>query len=263
MGRNDTDMLDTLNDWYDCKPHWNYNIVSRTEKPLEDVWVNILGGTTPELLQGMLPREAIGGGFTSRLLLIFTDTIGKIVDLPFLTNEEVELKTKLIHDTLELCSLVGEFKIDDQCPEFPEIWSAWRHTERERRSIKDRKFASYYGRKPATLLKLSMILSASRGSSMKVNDQDLLRAIALLEEAEVEMPGALAGMGRSTYADILPYVMKEIAFRKQCNFSHLQRKFLPEVTSRDLDSVLETLTRAKFCSLLENGRIIFNPDFDK
>ena len=79
LGQNDIKFLANLTDWYDSKDKWTYETKGSGTDELQGVCFNLLGATAPDWLQSMLPQEAVGGGFTSRVIFIVEDKKGKTV----------------------------------------------------------------------------------------------------------------------------------------------------------------------------------------
>ena len=71
------------------RDQWKYQTKGAgTSDYIDNVWVNILGGTTPGLLQSTIPVDAIGSGLTSRMVFVYADKKGKVIPTPFTTPEE-------------------------------------------------------------------------------------------------------------------------------------------------------------------------------
>lgn len=250
LGQNKSEMLDTLTDWYDCKRRWRYRTRSRNVEEIDGVWVNIFGATTPTALRTSLPPEAIGGGLTSRIIFVFAEKRAKKVALPFPTGAEAELKARLARDLEAIVLLEGFF---DFTMEFAATYKIWYEAQPDDNIFADDRLAGYYERRPEKLLKLSMIMSASRGSSMRLDVEDFERARELLEETEVDMPIALTGVGRVDYEEMMPRVQAYIAIKREVTISQLQRKFLNQVRYDDLMLMIKALHVSGFCQHIENG----------
>ena len=82
LGYQNHSLISALCDWYDCDRKWSYETISRNREEITGVWVNLIGATTPELIQSSLPMEAIGGGLTSRIIFVYADGPGKLVVIP-------------------------------------------------------------------------------------------------------------------------------------------------------------------------------------
>ena len=71
LGYNNVALMSDLTDWYDCRSSWTYRTKHQGTDEIIGVYVNLIGATTPELLQTALPRDAIGGGLTARMIFVF------------------------------------------------------------------------------------------------------------------------------------------------------------------------------------------------
>jgi len=261
LGYQNTQLLSDLTDWYDCRKKWTYRTKWSGVDTIDGVWVNILGATTPALIQSSMPLDAIGGGLTSRMIFIYEPRRGKVVPDPFPTQEELDLLKYLQHK-LELISMMGgPFRVTD---EFMRLWTEWYLEQEHSRPFEDERFAAYIERRPANIMKLSMITCASRTLDMVITEDDLKRAIIFLEEAEIKMPMALSGVGRYGFAGILSSIMVEISTRKECELADLLRIFRHDITSWDLNKMLDTLEAMHFCHIITNtGKILYNESFDE
>jgi hypothetical protein len=70
LGQGDIAYLSNLTDWYDSKDDWEYETVGRGKDSLQGLCLNLMGATAPDWIQSMIPPEAVGGGFTSRVIFI-------------------------------------------------------------------------------------------------------------------------------------------------------------------------------------------------
>ena len=86
LGQGDIAYLSSLTDWYDSKDDWEYETVGRGKDSIKGVCLNLVGGTAPDWIQSMIPHEAVGGGFTSRVIFIVKSSSGKIVPEPVLSD---------------------------------------------------------------------------------------------------------------------------------------------------------------------------------
>jgi hypothetical protein len=206
-----------------------------------------------------MPIDAIGLGLTSRMIFVYEEKKDKIVPDPFLSREEHDLRLKLVSDLERIAMLTGPFKVTG---EFVELWTEWYIAQEGNPPFQDDRFSGYFERRPTHVMKLSMILNASRTSSMIINDKDLQRAIDLLKNTEVNMPNTFSGLGKSSQAEILARVMAEIGRSKRTTFSELMNIFRHDATKWDLERVMETLEAMRYCSVADTGEIFCNENFE-
>lgn len=238
LGYNNQQLMADLADWYDCRDQWTYRTKNMGTDDITGVWVNLIGATTPELLQTTLPRDAIGGGLTSRMVFIFEQNKSKIVASPFLSAEERALEKDLLLDLEQIHMLSGEFKPTSA---FLDRWVEWYTQSDKNPPFEDARFAGYIERRPTHLLKLSTILSASRSNAMAVDVQDFDRALGLLTTAEKTMRNTFGGMGRSDIGDIVHRVLTTIVSMKEVEYSELLRRFYYDADIDELERVVNTI----------------------
>lgn len=256
LGYNNQQLMADLCNWYDCGDKWTYRTKNMGTDEIRGVWVNLVGATTPELLQTTLPRDAIGGGLTSRIIFVYEFKKGKTVLVPFYTDEERELEEKLIRDLGKISLLTGEFKLTEG---FVNKWIDWYSVQDQCRGpiFDDYKFSGYVERRPTHAMKLSMILSASRTSDMVVTEGDLERALKILAITEIKMPHTFSGIGRLDMSDIVHRIMVFVSQVKKITYSDLLRTFYQDVDRIGLDKMVDTMEAMHFIkrTMLPGGEV--------
>jgi hypothetical protein len=239
LGYNNQALMSDLTDWYDCRDTWTYRTKNMGTDEIIGVWVNLIGATTPELLQTTLPRDAIGGGLTSRIIFIYEHNKGQIIAAPFLSQKDRDLEQLLLKDLEQVVMLSGEFKVTE---DFISRYIQW-YTDYSGGPppFDDYKFSGYFERRPTHLLKLCMILSASRSNSKLIDRVDFERALAILEQAEQKMPYTFSGVGRASSSDIMERVIASLAIAGEMDFADLLRRFYQDVDKIVLEKMIESL----------------------
>jgi len=205
------------------------------------VWVNLLGATTPELINSSLPRDTAGGGLASRIIFVYESAKGKTIPFPFIGPREMELRKKLTTDLEHIHLMVGKMKPTEG---YLKEWANWYTVEHpaEEKVFDTYNLAPYYERRQTHVQKLSLILSASRlDGNMVVRKQDFKRAKEILEATEVNMPKAVSGIGRSPISEVIPRVIEYCGLQKEVTFNDLVQKFHQDATFVELESVVKTL----------------------
>lgn len=247
LGYNNQQLMADLADWYDCRDQWTYRTKNMGTDEIFGVWVNLFGATTPELLATTLPRDAIGGGLTSRMLFVYEQNKAKTVVCPMLTAEEEELGEKLKHDLQRISMMAGEFTVTEG---FIEMWSEWYSaTDAAPPVFSDYRFAGYVERRPTHLLKMCMILCASRSEEMIIREVDFQRALTIMKETEKKMPFTFSGMGKFKDSDVMQRVMQTIIVNRQIELYQLQRRFYQDVDKDALGKIIETLQSMKYIDI--------------
>lgn len=250
LGYNNPTLLSDLTDWYDCRKKWVYRTKTQGVDEIYGVFLNILGATTPDLIRATLPLDAIGGGLTSRMIFVYEQNKGKVVPAPFYTDAEQGLLTQLQSDLEQIHLLQGDFRPTE---DFLEAWVDWYSVQGQKPPFQDKHFAGYIERRPNHVMKLSMILNASRTNSMIVEAQDFENALHLLEQTEVKMPRTFSGVGSSSMAGVLSQVMAEIGNRGTITFSELLNIFHQDADKRTLEAIVDTMVSMKYAQKSYNG----------
>lgn len=245
LGYANKELISALCDFYDCRPRFEYRTISRGIEEIVGVYLNLIGATTPELIKGSMSAETIGTGLPSRMIFVYEHKIEKRVVCPFymLSAEGQNLKRKLIEDLTKIRSLKGDFKVSK---DFLGYWTEWYGNYPDECPFDPVHFGSYWERKPAHVMKLSMVMSASRSDSMIIQVSDLERAIKLIEKTENKMPYVFQQVGTSSQAENIQKVMNFIAIKKSVSTNDLMKEFIMFITQSDLDGILSALHMSGF-----------------
>lgn len=245
LGQNDIKFLANLTDWYDSKDKWAYETVGRGRDSLEGLCFNLLGATAPEWLQSMLPQEAVGGGFTSRIIFVVEDKKGKTVAKHNLTPEEIALEGALKRDLERINQLAGAFTFT-QAGEAAYV--GW-YEEQDKllakgeHPIEDPRFAGYCERRATHLRKIMMLMSVSRGDSLEIDETDFARSIKMMRSTELKMHRTFGGLGQAKYSDATEKVMTYIRTLGITTRSVLMSKFYRDVDSATLKIIEEVMVQ--------------------
>ncbi len=244
LGYKNNELISTLCNWYDCDEDWEYDTIKRGKEKVKGVWVNLIGGTTPDLIRSSLPPESIGSGLTSRIIFVYAENSDCISIFPTETPELKLLQEYLVRDLETISLLSGEFTWTQG---FMDLWADWRNADKANPPFIDPKFDGYCGRRKVHLMKLAMVMAVSRapidGGDLVLTRDDLERAIETLVEVENKMPLTFAGMGKS---DISELMFRANMFFKRSNtneitFKDFARYFESDADRNTLDRLINTL----------------------
>lgn len=200
-------IINDLNKLYDCEEDFKYETKHQGEDHCHNVYVTLFAATTPSHIQTDFPQIATSGGFTSRVVFVFGDKKDKKVPLPVFSTKLLELEKKLAFDLSTIHSLRGEFYMTK---EFLEAYEQWYMTHEKTCTLPDKHFEGYMGRRGDHIRKLSMIFSASRGNSMRIEKQDFEEARKLLVYTEQFMPFVFQGHGRCHGSHVIQSLLKSV-----------------------------------------------------
>lgn len=247
LGQQNVQFLSFLTNWYDSRYKW----VRRTKNAGTDivlgVCLNILGSSAPDWLPGILTREAIGGGFTSRCIFIVEERKRKTVLDPTKDRPDPQLREDLIHDLELMMCLSGEYTLDDEAREF---YMDWYGTEEEKLqtgklNLGDPALMGYAARRPTHMRKIAMCMSASRNDELVVYKEDMERAISILTAAEKNMHMVFSGIGRNKWVAETELVMSYIKKRGTCLRSELLNHLYRDISEEALETITNVLVAMK------------------
>jgi len=260
LGFENRDMISVLCDWYECKDPWTNATVGRGEEVVRNIWVNMLGATTPGFLQGSMPSEAVSGGLTGRIVFVYAERKGKTVPLPFLSKEQQLLREALKKDLEIISHMSGQFK---PTPEYLEVWKHWYEEDEKNPPFSHPKLDPYCGRRSVQLRKVSLICYASRNKGLQdsegaflLEEQDIRKAIEYLQDVEKVMPHVYTGVGANPLAPIQTALMAMVRSKGTVSMQEIVRAFASEASINDISTMLATLEAAGYLRIDKTGKCI-------
>ena len=246
LGYNNREFIGVLTDWYDCKVHFNYETKHQGDTKIEGVFFNLIGGTTPSLLQDSLTSQTFGGGLNSRIIYVYGNQKDHLEMFPFMAQGKFELWDKLETDLQSIQILAGEFQKDQTYLDHWEIW----YPETERCKLKaDPRMVGYAGRRPTHAHKIAMLVNASRTGDMILTGDDLRKAITIMEKTEKTMSQTFAGVGKSDTAAVMHAVLTFVRLRKTVMYSEILRHFSYDANDNVMATVIATLEKSNLVSV--------------
>lgn len=243
LGQGDIAYLSSLTDWYDSKDDWEYETVGRGKDSIKGVCLNLVGGTAPDWIQSMIPHEAVGGGFTSRIIFVVEEAKRKIVPEHTMTVREIELQEMLVRDLERISKLVGESVMSRAVKDLYVAWYIEQNTRTESGSpaIDDPRFAGYNERRATHLRKLLLVSAAARGDDLIIQPDDFHRAVRFLESAERNMHKTFGGFGKGKNSDGTEVIKEYICKVGSTTRKQVLSRFYRDVDASTLTSIEETL----------------------
>ena len=236
-------MVSILTSLYGCRDKWEYETIGRGKDVAYNTCVNLLGASTPEWLRMSIPIDAVGGGFTSRIIFVYQDASDKENPHPEITAEEVEMKKNLIHDLSLIRRIRGVFKFT---PSAKEWYSKWYHGYRKAQA----EGKSTMVRKKDIILKVAMCLSASEDDSLLITDEHLSKATAILDSNEQFLPEAMRILSSTQVgvdANRVATIIKK--YENGIMHSELMRATVYTLDKTKLTEIVETLASAKIITM--------------
>lgn len=249
-----------LTELYDCKDY-EYQTKARGVEKLENGYLSLLGGTTVELIRNALPKDAIGGGFTSRTIFIYEDRTPAPVAWIDFDEELLHLEQALVDYLQRVMELKGVVTLAPDAKAFFIADYNARHTNGEFR--KDPLLRSYENRRHAHLLKVAMAIMVSEEPQLVMQLHHLRTAKIILEEAEEYMPRviqliAASDIGSSggeimTWIDSQTTKVVDFVTRRD-----LVRAFAHKYSVKEIVEFVDTLAKGERIKIdTEGGQIVY------
>lgn len=184
------DIIAALTNFYDC-PGFSERGTKKDKKTTVDhACLNLLAACTFNYLNEILEGNSIMGGFASRIIYIIGDD-NRVRTPKWGVGKQDDIKTYnlLAEDLSQINKLKGPFKTDD---EVGKIWAEWfEKTDEKRMNEESEKLKALLVRQNTNLVKLCMIMSASRSDELVIRMEDWERANQYIATSDKNITGML------------------------------------------------------------------------
>ena len=257
MNFGDKQLIDTLIDLWDGKPGvWNRRTLMRGREGVVNPWVNIIACTTPAWIADNIPKRIVAGGFSARCIWLFADSKKAYVAYPKLVMQgNSKQSTLLAEDLAEISKLFGEFKMTPEAIALGEHW--YEENAKMLGASPNELVNGFRARKQTHVHKLAMVISASRRDDLLITEDDLRRAITIIDSLE---PGMLR-VFHSLYAteqmqgaeEIVGLVRQNKRMRKAEVYQH----FFHRMTAKEFDDLIASAVGAGLMHLESSGATVW------
>lgn len=240
LGRKEknSELLTMLTDLYDCPDKWAYKTRFKGWEQVVNVCLNLIAGTTPKWLRDTIPRDAIAGGFVSRLVFIYVNHTDREFAHPEYTDVEERLRVKLVHDLSLIRRIKGPFKWGSEAKDWYTDWYSV-NAEKLKKAPE-----LYVRRKKDLVLKLAMCVSASKSSDRILNIADLQAGVNAVNKVEEYLPIAIALISSTTMGDDTRKVLEIVRREMEVKHSNLLQRLWHVLDAKRLAEIILTLEEA-------------------
>jgi len=208
-------------------------------------WINILAATTPSWIAENFSEYMIGGGFTSRCILVYADRKRRLV--PYPADElPADFKAKgseLVRDLETISMLRGEYTLSEETKEWGRAWYT-RHWERPPEHLNSEVYGNYLARKQTHMHKLAMVLSAAEHDRLIIDAKHLKQADTVITGLEATMTRIFEGVGLTESAkfttDVIEMVHRHGRISYNNCFRLLYRKMAYDEFRKGVDAAVMT-----------------------
>lgn len=238
-------IVEILTDLYDSHSVWDYGTSTAGEDALKNLCIGCFFATTPGWIAKNLPEEAIGGGFTSRFVMVSGTHRYKEIPIPTLPPIEVYRDLKI--DLAKISQLTGEVSWTSEAKEVFNVWYksilSWAQETGD-----DRLFSSF-SRVHTIAIKAAIGLHVSESDDLVIERRDIEGAIKLLTSVFNNASQAFSSHGRSRIAVETDRLKDRIKFLKQTTFKKLLCLNYRNTDKLLLSEILENLETMGFISV--------------
>ena len=247
IGNGNIEFLSLLGNLWDYSGDYVHAKLTAKSVFVKDPCVSILAGNTATGFSLAFPKEAIGQGIFSRLLLIHGESTGKRIPFPKAPSEQAT--AALITCLLQIRAIAsGEATLS------PEAKALLEYIYHEWKPINDIRFESYCNRRFTHLLKLCLIHAAAHKSCI-IEKEHVVMANTVLTHAEHSMPRALGEFGAASKSDTTNKIMVllESASKPQ-SFKDIWKHVSSDINSlQELKPLIENLLYAEKIFKIQDG----------
>lgn len=238
------DMVVFLTDIYDCPLEWTHRTKVGGTNKIKAPYLNMMGATTPDWIAKALPLDTVGIGLTSRIVFVYQDTPRVRPAFPILSPAQLKLKELLINDLQVISGIEGQYILS---PEAKKMYEDWYQERLVNPNVSgDPRLAGYYERKPMHILKIGMLITATKSNKLVIDVAELKQTFDMLEVVEPRMQKVFAAVGKNPLTYDIEQVLGAIIQRPGIQFSTLMQMFKHSVRKEELEEVLQTLASAGY-----------------
>lgn len=245
-------LVDRLTKLYDGNDSTSTVTMSRGKETFEDIYVNMIGATTPDGVRMSLPETAFGGGFMSRVVTVFSDIPYRVFAMPA-HIKGAPVPSDLVERLAWIAeNCAGEYRFTPEAEEYFTVWyKDWKMNLLNGKLL-DNNMTDY--RFDVNLRKLAMVIRCQRyqpGNMIELEDvaaaQKILRYTFAFSKRALEEAGPTGNRN-------LSYVR-----RKLQRVGNIARKDLVRYCSgnkidvAELDTILWQLCQEALVTIERNG----------
>lgn len=227
VGQGGMEFMTMLTKLWDNMPKYEHPKIHGRSIVVEKPTVNIFGGNTTQGFALAVPAEAIGNGFLSRMVFVYSEPTNTKITFPAPIDQA--RRTRLIEHLVEIKeTFTGELTLSTEA--LPLLDRIYKNAV----EVDDIRFKHYSTRRFIHLLKLCMIHAAA-SLSKEITKENVILSNTVLAAAEHRMPKALGEFGKGKYNEVSGAVLDILSrCTKPMSMNELFKK-----VGRDLSKMTE------------------------
>lgn len=252
------EMYGFLTNAYDGKRRLAGSTISRGAEIANRPCVNLLGATTPEWVAENMPESVIGGGYASRVIFIYEETVrrrklffDKLEEEVGLSEEQIqEMRLNLQHDLLHIAeNLAGEISLTPEARDYMENWYVNNANIPQNTEYKVQGFLN---RRPTHVLKLAIIHHIAYSDELLVNLVDIKTAIDIVLDIEKGLSQTFSAVGKNPYTVDIKRILSFITEKGKVSEQDIKRNFYHVALPEKLDALISSLMQAGYVKVISD-----------
>lgn len=234
-------MVDAFTKLYDCPDKYSKETKGNGKEYLVRPYLNIIAGATDSWMRDYFNDKLIGSGFASRVIYVNMMEVREVphpslIDDPGFENRKASLAERL--------SIIGDyagpFKITKAAYEFSSNWyHEWKRAQREVYTETER---NLYARNQAHLLKIAMVLSASKGKFPVIDLEEIMEAETMLNDIHNDVKKVFWSVGQSPVSKLAQNIVDTLTREGSMTKKLLYRKFFFRIVGiQQFDEALKSV----------------------
>lgn len=233
-------MVSALTDLWDCPDDFLKVTKFSGRNLIERPCVTLVGGTTPTWMREAFDNFSREGGFASRTIFLHADKKRQFVSRPKRAPEA--LRKSLIRDLCQISQLRGDFKLTSKAGKEIDEWYHRYHSELEKNPPSV--VTGFNDRKQAHILKLAMVMSASRRDDLVIDEELIAEAIAEVDAVEGDFEKAFELLDAREELKAIRLLSEAVQNKGKINKTTLLQQFSRKFTLRELRDAIGVLVES-------------------
>lgn len=240
LGANSAHMIDFLTTIYDQEVY-----DAKTKNKGDDIipgpYLTVLACTTPSNITRYLREDVISGGFSRRALFAFELDSGDPIAFPEVTPEAARAWKWCIDWAQKLEGVSGQFAWTGPAITWYKNW--YEQLFRKLKSHDNLMTRGYYRSKHIQLLKVAMLIALSESTDLRLGQEHLEVALAMLDKLEVNLPKVFEAMGRNELAPVAARVVELLEMAGQpVSEKRVLSEFFRDADTREIYGIIAHLS---------------------
>ena len=250
--------MDLLTDMWDGQSTtFTRRTKSHGQQEIVNPWLNFIGCTTPTWIQNNFSADLVGGGFASRLIVVYGDKKRKLIAYPGISAGGLKtgMEESLTNDLKHIARLQGPMTLTDDALRWGEKWYGDLQAGLGKEVI-SRRASGYYARKQTHLHKIAMLLSLSCRDDLTITREELETAAGILTFVEKDIMRVLSNVtNRQVAARNAMEIIQMLRTGHDMTDNQLFGHLYTFMSKKDFDQALQDLQAAgKIYAEAKNGK---------